>query len=78
MRRLLLSLAGTLMLPASASAMTSTYDDLAAVIALNNLPCGYVTGFEKKGENDWIAHCANHVAYRVYLDQTGRVRVVKR
>jgi hypothetical protein len=76
MRRLILALAGMAALPASAA--TSTYDDLAAVIALNNLPCGYVTAFEKKGENDWIAHCANHVAYHVYLDQTGRVRVEKR
>lgn len=72
---MLMLLAGA---PTGALAATSTYDDLGAVIQLANQPCGYVTSFEKNGDNDWVAHCAVHQTYRVFVDAQGRVQVVKR
>ncbi len=52
--------------------------DLTAVIALQGKPCGNVVSFEKLGENDYLAHCASGDVYRVYVNEQGRVVVVKR
>ena len=52
--------------------------DLTAVIALQGKPCGNVVSYEKLGENDYLARCASGDVYRVYVNEQGRVIVVKR
>jgi hypothetical protein len=52
--------------------------DLTAVIALQGKPCGNVVSFEKLAENDYLARCASGDVYRVYVNEQGRVVVVKR
>jgi len=51
--------------------------DLSVVIALQGKPCGTVTSFEKLEENDYLAHCSSGDVYRVYVNDKGRVIVVK-
>ncbi len=55
-----------------------TAKDLTTVIALQGKPCGTVTSFEKVEENDYLAHCSSGDVYRVYVNDKGRVVVVKR
>jgi len=55
-----------------------TAKDLTTVIALQGKPCGTVTKFEKLEENDYLAHCSSGDVYRVYVNDKGRVVVVKR
>ena len=52
--------------------------DLTAVIALQGKPCGNVVNYEKLAENDYLARCASGDVYRVYVNEQGRVVVVKR
>lgn len=52
--------------------------DLTAVIALQGKPCGNVVSHEKLGDNDYLARCASGDVYRVYVNEQGRVIVVKR
>ncbi|MGH7263926.1 MAG: hypothetical protein ACREMB_03595 [Candidatus Rokuibacteriota bacterium] len=52
--------------------------DLAAVIALNGLPCGEVTGLERRAENDYFVTCRDGNRYRVFVDARGRVVVARR
>lgn len=51
--------------------------DMTAVIALQGLPCGKVLHAEKKGDNDYLASCADGNRYRVTVNAEGRVLVVK-
>lgn len=51
--------------------------DLAAVIALQGLPCGEVVSYVVKGENDYVASCKDGNRYRVYVNPQGRVVVQK-
>jgi hypothetical protein len=51
--------------------------DLAAVIALQGLPCGEVLGYEAKGDNDYVATCKDGNRYRVFVNAAGRVVVQK-
>jgi hypothetical protein len=51
--------------------------DLAAVIALQGLPCGEVVGYEVKGDNDYVAACKDGNRYRVFVNAQGRVVVQK-
>lgn len=51
--------------------------DMTAVIALQGLPCGQVVRADKKGENDYLATCADGNRYRVTVSAEGRVVVVK-
>jgi hypothetical protein len=55
----------------------ATRKDLAAVIALQGLPCGEVVSVKTQGENDHVATCKNGVRYHVFLNSTGRVVVEK-
>jgi hypothetical protein len=48
--------------------------DLAAVIALHGKPCGEVTSYAKRGDNDFVATCKDGHRYRVYV-KDGRVMV---
>lgn len=51
--------------------------DLAAVIALQGLPCGQVVGTREQGENDYVATCQDGNRYRVFVNAEGRVVVEK-
>lgn len=51
--------------------------DLAAVIALQGLPCGEVVSFVTKAANDFVATCKDGNRYRVYVNAQGRVVVEK-
>jgi len=63
---------------ASQAGSFDTAKDLSTVIALQGKPCGTVTSFEKLEENDYLAHCSSGDVYRVYVNEKGRVVVVKR
>ena len=63
---------------ASQAGSFDTAKDLTTVIALQGKPCGTVTSFEKLEENDYLAHCSSGDVYRVYVNEKGRVVVVKR
>ena len=52
--------------------------DMAAVIALQGLPCGEVVAVTVQGENDYAVSCKDENRYRVYLNAEGRVVVEKR
>jgi hypothetical protein len=49
--------------------------DLAAVIALQGLPCGKVVSARKQGEDDYVASCQDGNRYRVFVNADGRVVV---
>jgi hypothetical protein len=51
--------------------------DLAAVIALQGLPCGKVVSAGQQGEDDYVASCQDGNRYRVYVNADGRVVVEK-
>ena len=52
--------------------------DMAAVIALQGLPCGEVVDVQVQAENDYAVSCKDKNKYRVYLNAEGRVVVDKR
>ena len=51
--------------------------DLAAVIALQGLPCGQVVSATQQGEDDYVASCLDGNRYRVFVNDEGRVVVEK-
>jgi hypothetical protein len=51
--------------------------DLAAVIALQGLPCGKVVRAAQQGEDDYVASCEDGNRYRVFVNADGRVVVEK-
>lgn len=51
--------------------------DLAAVIALQGLPCGKVVSATQRGEDDYAASCEDGNRYRVFVNADGRVIVEK-
>ena len=51
--------------------------DLAAVIALQGLPCGQVVSATKKGDDDYVVSCKDGNRYRVVVNADGRVVVQK-
>ncbi len=62
---------------ASLAGSFDTAKDLTTVIALQGKPCGTVTRFEKLEENNYLAQCSSGDVYRVYVNEKGRVVVVK-
>jgi len=52
--------------------------DLAAVIALQGMPCDEVIEATMQGKNDYAATCKDGNKYRVYENDKGRVIVTKR
>jgi hypothetical protein len=60
-----------------ASAEVPVGKDLAAVIALQGLPCGKVVSASQQGEDDFVASCEDGNRYRVYVNADGRVIVKK-
>ncbi len=63
--------------PCFAADDAATRKDLAAVIALQGLPCGEVVSVKTQGDNDHVATCSNGTRYHVFLSSTGRVVVEK-
>jgi hypothetical protein len=63
--------------PVDAADDPSQRKDLAAVIALQGLPCGEVVGYEVKGGSDYVATCKDGNRYRVFVNAEGRVVVQK-
>ena len=63
--------------PAHAADDPKQRKDLAAVIALQGLPCGEVVGYEVKGDSDYVAACKDGNRYRVFVNAEGRVVVQK-
>jgi len=51
--------------------------DLAAVIALQGMPCGKVVSASQLGQDDYVASCENGNRYRVFVNADGRVVVEK-
>ena len=51
--------------------------DLAAVIALQGLPCGKVVSASQLGQDDYVASCQDGNRYRVFVNAEGRVVVEK-
>ena len=51
--------------------------DLAAVIALQGMPCGKVVSASQQGQDDYVASCQDGNRYRVYVNADGRVVVEK-
>ena len=51
--------------------------DLAAVIALQGLPCGKVVSASQVGQDDYVASCQDGNRYRVFVNADGRVIVEK-
>lgn len=49
--------------------------DLAAVIALQGLPCGRVVSATRQGDDDYVASCQDGNRYRVSVNAEGRVVV---
>jgi hypothetical protein len=47
--------------------------DLAAVIALQGLPCGEVVSVKTQGDRDYIASCKDGNRYHVFVNAQGRV-----
>lgn len=76
-RALTISVATLLATPAPAADDAATRKDLAAVIALQGLPCGEVISVKTQGDNDHIASCKDGNRYHVFLNSTGRVVVEK-
>jgi hypothetical protein len=64
-------------LAADSAADEAAARDMTAVIALQGLPCGQVLRAERKGDNDYLASCADGNRYRVTVNAEGRVIVVK-
>ena len=62
---------------ADSGADAAAAKDMTAVIALQGLPCGQVVRAEKKGDNDYLASCADGNRYRVTVNAEGRVVVEK-
>ncbi len=51
--------------------------DLAAVIALQGLPCGKVVSASQLGVDEYVAACEDGNRYRVFVNADGRVIVEK-
>jgi hypothetical protein len=51
--------------------------DLAAVIALQGLPCMQVVTVKTQAENDYAVTCKDQNKYHIYINAAGRVIVEK-
>ena len=63
--------------PSLAADDAATRKDLAAVIALQGLPCGEVVSVKSQSDNDHIVTCKDKNRYHVFLNSAGRVVVKK-
>ena len=60
-----------------ASSDVAINKDLAAVLALQALPCGQVVSASKQGEDDYVVACQDVNRYRVVVNPEGKVVVEK-
>jgi hypothetical protein len=74
---LFLAVSSAVALPAAADD-EALKKDLAAVIALEGLPCGEVVEVTELAKDDYAASCKDKNKYRVYLNADGRIVVEKR
>jgi hypothetical protein len=51
--------------------------DLAAVIALQGMPCGKVVSASQVGQDEYVASCQDGNRYRIFVNAEGRVVVEK-
>ena len=51
--------------------------DLAAVIALQGMPCGKVVSASQLGKDEYVASCQDGNRYRIFVNADGRVVVEK-
>jgi hypothetical protein len=51
--------------------------DLAAVIALQGMPCGKVVSTSQLGQDEYVASCQDGNRYRIFVNAEGRVVVEK-
>ena len=63
--------------PSTAADDEALKKDLAAVIALQGLPCMQVLTVKTQAESDYIVTCKDQNKYRVYMNDKGRVIVEK-
>lgn len=73
----MISYAGTPLAAEDAASEVTVATDLAAVIALQGLPCGKVVRATQQGEDDYVASCQDGNRYRVFVNADGRVVVEK-
>jgi hypothetical protein len=72
-----LSHAGTTLATETPVSDVAVATDLAAVIALQGLPCGKVVSASQLGPDDYVASCQDGSRYRVFVNADGRVIVEK-
>ena len=70
---LMIGMAALPAVPSLAADDAATRKDLAAVIALQGLPCGEVVSVRTQGDNDHVASCKDGNRYRVFVNAEGRV-----
>jgi hypothetical protein len=73
-----LSLVAFFVVPSLAADDEALKKDLAAVIALQGLPCGKVVEVTELAKDDYAVSCEDKNEYRVYMNAEGRVVVEKR
>jgi hypothetical protein len=69
--------AGSLVAAEDTEGTVTVAKDLAAVIALQGLPCGRVVSASQQGQDDYVASCEDGNRYRVFVNADGRVVVEK-
>ena len=73
----MMSYPGTTLATEAPASEVPVATDLAAVIALQGMPCGKVVSAVQQGQDDYVASCQDGNRYRVYVNADGRVVVEK-
>ena len=73
----MMSYPGTTLAAGPAAGDVPVATDLAAVIALQGLPCGKVVSASQLGKDDYVASCQDGNRYRIFVNADGRVVVEK-
>ena len=73
----MMSFPGTTLATDTPASEVPVATDLAAVIALQGMPCGKVVSASQQGQDDYLASCQDGNRYRVYVNADGRVVVEK-
>ena len=73
----MMSYLGTTLAAETPASDVTVATDLAAVIALQGLPCGKVVSATQLGQDDYVASCQDGNRYRVLVNADGRVIVEK-
>jgi hypothetical protein len=73
----MMSYPGTTLATETPASVVPVATDLAAVIALQGMPCGKVVSASQQGQDDYVASCEDGNRYRVFVNADGRVVVEK-